>query len=97
VYTSEGSKDNGEGTAAIKNGNGRPLTGPIEKANSLNFYYSSAFSCERSISGMQCANSCQLLAISTKIITRRFASIGKNKSAGPDGGSGEILNSVGKP
>jgi hypothetical protein len=58
----------------------------VHKANSLNFYYSSVFSCERSIPQIQCANSCQPFAISTKSIRKRLAEIG-----GPNSVSGEIL------
>jgi hypothetical protein len=53
---------------AIKDGNGRLTTDSIEKANSFNFYYSSVFSCERSIPQIQNANSGEPFAISTKII-----------------------------
>jgi hypothetical protein len=56
-----------------------------------NFYYSSVFSCERSIPQIQRANSGELFAISTKIIRKRLAALGKNKSVGPYGVSGEVL------
>jgi hypothetical protein len=84
-------KGNREDIPAIKHGNGRPITDSIEKANSLNFYYSSAFSCERNIPQVQCANSGETFAISTKVISKRLAAIGKNKSTGLDSVSGEIL------
>jgi hypothetical protein len=42
-------KRNRENIPAIKDCNGRTITDPTEKANSLNFYYSTIFSCEDSI------------------------------------------------
>jgi hypothetical protein len=47
-------KGNREDIAAITDSNGRFITDSIEKGNSLNFYYSSVFSCEGSISQMVC-------------------------------------------
>jgi hypothetical protein len=41
---------------------------------------------------IQCANSDLLFTIDTKTIRKRVRAIGKNKSVGPDGTSGEILN-----
>ena len=43
------------------------------------------------IQHIQCANLGELFTIDTKIIRKRVAAIGKNKSIGPDGISGEIL------
>jgi hypothetical protein len=54
-------------------------------------YYSSVFSCERSIPQIQRANSGEPFAISTKIIRKRLVGLGKNKSVRPDSLSGEIL------
>jgi hypothetical protein len=82
---------NGENIPAIKDGNGWLITGWTEKANSLNFYYSTVFSCEHSIPQVQCANSGEPFAISSKIIRKRLAAIGKIKSIGPHSVSGEIL------
>jgi hypothetical protein len=84
-------KGNRENIPAIKDDNGRRITDSIEKANSLNFYYSSVFSCERSIPQIECANSGEPFAVSTKIIRKKLAAIGKNKSVGPASVSGEIL------
>jgi hypothetical protein len=42
---------------AMKDGNRRLITDSIENINFLNFYYSSVFSCERSIPQIQRANS----------------------------------------
>jgi hypothetical protein len=84
-------KRNKENIPAIKDVNGRLVTDSIEKANSLNIYYSSVFSCERDIPQIQHAISEEPFAVSTKIIRERVAATGKNKSVGPDSISGEIL------
>jgi hypothetical protein len=84
-------KGNRENIPAIKDGNGRLITYSIENANSFNFYYSSVFSCEHSILQIQRANSGVPFTISTKIIKKKLTAIGKNKSVGPGGVSGEIL------
>jgi hypothetical protein len=76
---------------AIKDGNGLLITDSTEKANSLNFYYSSVFSCERNIPQIQRANSGEPFTFSIKIIRKRLAALGQNKSVGPNGVSGEIL------
>jgi hypothetical protein len=75
----------------IKDGNGWHITDAIEKANSFNFYYSLVFSCERSIPQIQRTNSGEPFVISTKIVRKKLAAIGKNISVGPDSVSGEIL------
>jgi hypothetical protein len=59
--------------------------------HTLNLYYSSVFSGERNIRQIEFSNSGELFAISTKSIRKRLATIGKNKSIGPGGVSGEIL------
>lgn len=41
---------------------------------------------------MQCGSSDEPFTITTKIIRKRLAAIGKNKSTGPHGVSGEIMN-----
>jgi hypothetical protein len=61
--------------AVIKGGNGLLITDVIEKANSLNIFYSYIFSCECSILQIHCANSCEPSTISIKIIRRRLAAI----------------------
>jgi hypothetical protein len=43
-----------ENIPAIKDCSGRPIIDPIEKANSLNYYYSSVFSSEGNIQHIQC-------------------------------------------
>jgi hypothetical protein len=84
-------KDNRENIPAIKDGNGRLITDSTEKANSLNFSYSSVFSCGRCIPQIQRANSGEPFTIGTKIIWKKLAAIGKNKSVWPGSISGEIL------
>jgi hypothetical protein len=79
-------KGNRENIPEIKDGNGRLITDSTEKANSFNFYYSSVFSCEQ----IQRANSGVPFAITTKIISKKLAAIGKNKSVGPDSVSGKF-------
>jgi hypothetical protein len=80
-----------ENIPAFKDCNCRPIIDPLEKANSLNYYYSSVFSREGNIQHIQCANSGKPFTIDVKIIIKGVAAIGKNKSKGPDGSSGEIL------
>jgi hypothetical protein len=63
----------------------------IEKANSLNFYYSSVFSKEGNIPHIQGEFSNEPFTIDTKFLRKRIAAIGKNKSVVPDCISGEIL------
>jgi hypothetical protein len=47
--------------------------------------------CLRSIPQIQRVNSGEPFTISTKVIRKRLAAIGKNKPVGPDSVSGEIL------
>jgi hypothetical protein len=84
-------ESNMENIPAIKDVSGRLVTDSIEKANTLNIYYSSVFSRERSIPQIQHATSGEPFVVSTKIIRKRLEAIGKNKSVGPNGISGEIL------
>jgi hypothetical protein len=84
-------KGNREDIAALKDGKGRLLTDSIEKANSLNFCYSSVFGSECRISQIECANSRDPFGINTRISRRRLAAIGENKPARPDSVSAEIL------
>jgi hypothetical protein len=84
-------KENRKNIPAIKDCNGRIITDSIEKANTLNFYYSSVFSSEGNIPNIQGEISSELFTIDSKIIRKRIAAIRKNKSVGPDCVSGEIL------
>ena len=89
-------KENRENIPAIKDFNGRIITDSREKANSLNFYYSSVFSSEGNIPHIQGEISSEPFTIDTKIIRKMIAAIGKNKSVGPDCISGEILKPGGE-
>jgi len=80
-----------ENILAFKDCTGRPIIDPLEKANFLNYYYSSVFSREGNMQHMQCASSSKPFTIVAKIIVKRVAAIGKNESIRPDGISGEIL------
>ena len=84
-------KGNSENIPTITGCNGRIITDSIEKASSLNFYYSSVFSSEGNIPHIQSENSGEPFTIDIKIIRKRIAAIGENKSVGPDCVSGEIL------
>jgi hypothetical protein len=66
-----------ENIPAIKDCNCRLITDPIQKANSLNYNYSSVFSNEGNTQHIQCANSGLLFTIDTKIIRKRVGAIGK--------------------
>jgi hypothetical protein len=84
-------KGNRENIPTIKDCNGRIITDSIEKANSLNFYYSTVFSSEGNIPHIQGENSGEPFTIDIKIIRKRIAAIRKNKSVEPDRVSGEII------
>jgi hypothetical protein len=75
-------KGNRENIPAIKDWNGRIITDSIEKATTLNFYYSSVFSSEGNIPNIQGKISSEPFTIDSKIIRKRIAAIGKNKSVG---------------
>jgi hypothetical protein len=75
----------------IKEQNGKIVTDTTEKANSLNSYYASLFSCERNILQIQSMESGNPFTISINIIRKRSSSISRKKSIGPDGIPGEIL------
>jgi hypothetical protein len=66
-----------ENIPAIKDCNGRIITDSIEKANSLNFYYSSVFSSEGSIPHIQGEISSEPFTIDTKIIRKKLQRSGK--------------------
>jgi hypothetical protein len=70
--------------------------GRSENANTLNIYFYSVFRCERSIPQIQHATSREPFAGNTKIIKKRLAAIGKNKSVGREGISGDILKQGGE-
>jgi len=75
---------------AIKDHNGQQFINPIEKANSLNSYYASLFSCEVNKSQIQSTESDKPFIISINIIGKRLSSIGRKKSVGSDGIRGKF-------
>jgi len=77
--------------SATKDHNGKLITDPIEKANSLNSYYASLFSCESNNPQIQFTESRKPFTISINIIRKRLSAIGRKKSVGPDGIPGEML------
>jgi hypothetical protein len=81
---------------AIKDHNGTSITDTTEKANILNSYNSSVFCCDRNILEIKLASSIETFIINSKVIRKRLAKTGRNKSVGPDGVPGEILKLVGE-
>ena len=84
-------KGNTENIPVIKDHNGKLITDPVEKANSVNSYYASVFSCDRNFSQIQSTESGKPFTISVNIIRKRLSAIGRKNSVGPDGIPGEIL------
>jgi len=84
-------KGNREIIPAIKDHNGTIITDSTEKANILNSYYASSFWCNHNIPKIKLANSGGTFIINTKIIRKRLAKIGRNKSVGTVGVPGETL------
>jgi hypothetical protein len=87
----KGHKGNRENIPAIKDLNGKLITHTTEKANSLNSYYASLFSCEHNIPQIQSTDSGKPFTISINIIRKRLSAIGRKKSVRPDGIPGETL------
>jgi hypothetical protein len=58
-------------------GNGGHITDPVEKANKLNNYYASVFSCERDIPEINPTYSENPFTIKISIIRKRLAKIGR--------------------
>jgi len=81
---------------AIKDCNGVLITDPVDKANNLNNYYASVYSCERVITDINSTHSDKPVNIKISIIRKRLAVIGRNKSVGPDGIPGTILKMGGE-
>jgi hypothetical protein len=84
-------KGNRENIPVIKDNNGKPLTDPKEKANSLNTYYASPFSCECNNPQIKSTESDKPFTISINIIRKRLSTMGRKKSVGPGGIPGGIL------
>jgi hypothetical protein len=89
-------KGNRELIPAIKDHNGTIITDTADKAHILNPHYSSPFCFDRNIPEIKLANSGEIFIIYTKYIRKLLATIGRNRSVGPDGVPGEILNLVGQ-
>jgi hypothetical protein len=89
-------KGNRENIPAIKDDNGRIITDLKEKANLLNFYYSTVFSSEDIIPQIRGENTAISFTIDIKTIRRRIRAIRKNKSVGTDRVPGEILKMSGE-
>jgi hypothetical protein len=71
--------------------NGKLVTEPLEKANTLNSYYASIYSSERNNTEMQSTDSCKPFIVNINIIRKRLSAIGRKKSVGPDVILGKIL------
>ena len=80
----------------MKDCNGGIITDPVDKANNLNNYYVSVFSCERDISDINSTHSDKPFNIKTDIIRKLLAMIERNKSVGPDGIPGAIIKMGGE-
>jgi len=62
-----------------KDNNGKLITDPSEKANSLNPSYASAFSCERNNPQIKSTESGKPFTININIIRKRLSAIGRKK------------------
>ena len=82
---------------AIKDHNETKIMVTNEKANILYSCYSFVFCSDRYTSETKLANSGENFIITTKVIRKWIAKIGRNKSVGPDGVPCEILKLCGKP
>jgi hypothetical protein len=89
-------KGNRENIPTIKDCNGGLITDPVDKANILNNYYISVFSCERNIQDINSTHSDKRFSIKISIIRKRLAMIARNQSVQPDGIPGAILKMGGK-
>jgi len=89
-------KGNRKNISTIKDFNGGLITDPVDKANNLNNYYASVFSCERDIPYINSTHSDKPFTVTISIIRKRLAMIGRNKSVGPNGTPGTILKMGGK-
>ena len=87
----KGHKGNRESIPSIKDQNGKLVTDPIEKTNSLNSFYASLFSCKCNNRQIQSTESGNPFTININIIRKRLSAIRKKKSVRPDGIPGEIL------
>jgi hypothetical protein len=84
-------KGNRENIPVIKDHSGKLITEPLEKANALNSYFESTFSCKHNNPQIQSTDVGKPYTVSINCIRKRLAAIGRKKSVGPDGIPGEIL------
>jgi len=89
-------KGNKENIPTIKGCNGGLITDPVDKANNLNNYYASVFSCELNIQDINSTPSDKHFSIKSSLIRKRLAMIARNQSVEPDGIPGAILKMGGK-
>jgi hypothetical protein len=84
-------KGNRENIPAIEDHNGKLITQPLVKANTLNSYYAFVFSCECTYPHIQSTDSGKSFTVSINIIRKRLSATGRKKSVRPDGMPGQIL------
>jgi hypothetical protein len=84
-------KGNTENIPVIKDQNGKLITEPLEKANALNSYFASIFSCKRNHPQIPSTDVGKPFTVSIKSVRKRLATIARKKSVGPDGIPGEKL------
>ena len=75
----------------IRDHNCKLITDSIAKANALDSFYASLFSCESNNPQIQSNDLGKPSTIIINIKRKQFSAIGRMKSVGPDGISGEIL------
>ena len=80
----------------MKDCNGGLITDPVDKANNLNNYYASVFSCEQDIPDINSTHLDKPFNIKMSIIRKQLSMIGRNKSIEPDGIPGAILKMGGE-
>jgi len=81
----------------IKDCNGGLITDPTNRANNLNSYYASVFSCERVIPDINSTHSDKHFNIKISIIRKRLAMIRRSKSVDLTAFLAPYLKWVGKP
>jgi len=84
-------KGNRENNPAVKDHNGKLITDPIEKTNSLKSYCASLFSYERNNPQIPSTESGKPFTITISILRKRLSTIGRKKSVGTDGIPEEIF------
>ena len=89
-------KGNRQNIPTFKVRYGGLITDPVDKANNLNNYYASVFSCEQDVPDINSTHSDKPFTIKISIIRKRLAMIERNKSVGPDGIPGATLKMGGE-